>query len=354
VKRAPRSALALAGALPLLAAGCSMTRIVEVPESLSRYDRLPDDCRADFRAARAHFERGDLAQARAGFERLLERQPEVVPVGVWWQECQILLAPPEVLRARSGERAALAPGVAAEVLAARAQADSAAAEPWFARAEARDPECAWIHYGRAHFALREGRLDEARIALERALAADPGHLPARRLETRILARDGAAEAARNRLAGWIERASAEPLVLPRDLAEARLDAVLLSIALQDPGGAEDALEELDARWIEPWRLAATRACLARERGDLVGARGHADAARAQAPREILPAVQEALLFDDQGGDAFRARAAWIAVRELASQGADLATAFETVRARVRLERLDRAAEAAEAGARPPR
>jgi predicted Zn-dependent protease len=330
----------------LLGTACSMTRVVEMPESQSAHDRVPDARMADFRAARGQFLRGDLAQARAGFDRLLDREPGVVTFGIWWQEAQAGLAAPEELRRRSAERAELAPGVPLLVLAARAEPDPIAAEVWLARAEALDADCAWVHHARAFLAFREGRLDEARLALERALASDPGHLAARRLEIRVLARDGATEAARSRLAGWIERAAHDPRVLPRDLAEARLDQALLSIGAQDLADAEQALDELDPAWVEPWRLAAARAVLAQERGDLTAARRHVEDARARAPREILPAVQEALLFDEPGGDPYRARAAWIAVRDLAVQSSDLASAFEMLRARVRLGRLDRAAAAA--------
>ncbi|MBL8693991.1 MAG: tetratricopeptide repeat protein [Planctomycetes bacterium] len=324
-----------------------MTRVVEVPEGRSPYDRVPDALMADFRAARERFVRGDHAPARAGFERLLVRAPDVMPFGVWWQESEAWLSDPQTLRRRSEERAVLAPGVVSELLAARAQTDSAAAEAWLARAEARDPDCVWVHHARAFLALRDGRIDEARLALERALASDPGHLPARRLEVRILVRDGATEAARMRLSGWLERAASDPRVLPGEVAEARLDAALLALATDDIGRAEHELDLLDPEQVEAWRLAALRACVARERGDVAGARRYVDAARAQAPREILPAVQEALLFDEGGRDPFRARAAWVVVRELAAGSDDLAGAFETLRARVRLERIDRQAAAAE-------
>ncbi len=330
----------------LLAAGCSMSRVVAVPEGTSAYDRLDDPLRARFLAARAQFLAGDLAQARANFERLLDDAPDTVPFGIWWQECEAALAGVDALKVLSEERAVLRPGVGSELLAARAQPDEIAAEKWLARAEARDPGCAWIHQGRAFFALREGHMDEARLALERALAADPGHLPARRLEVRLLVRDGASEAARMRLAGWIARADDDPRVLPRDLADAQLDFALLSLAAVLVDDAELALGKLDPKFVEPWRLAAAEACVAQERGDLVLARRRVEDARAAAPREILPAVQEALLFDDAAPDPFRARAAWVAVRELAATSDDLLGAFETVRARVRIERIDRDAAAA--------
>lgn len=353
--RAAAARLATGVVVGWLAAACSISRVVVVPPDTSVYDVLPIGTEAEFRAARESFLAGDAAQARAGFERLLDASPDVVPFGVWWQESEALLSDPDTLRRRSEDRATLHPSVGGEILAARAQLDPVAAETWIARAEARDPDCVWVHHARAYLAAREGRLDEARVALERALAADPGHLPARRLEVRMLARDGSSDAALAHLAGWVARAAEDPRVLPTDLAEARLDLALLSIGAQEIDDAEDELAALDPQYVDAWRYSAARACVARERGDFAAARRHVEDARALAPREVLPAVQEALLFDDTEPDPFRARAAWTVVRELATQNADLSSAFETLRARVRLERLDAAAEASsEAPAPSPR
>ncbi len=332
---------AVAVCIGLMNVGCVGSRVIPVPESTSRYDRIPDAYAAEFRTARARFLAGDTAQARARFERLLDALPDIVPIGVWWQECEIELSDAETLRLRSEERAALQPGVGAEILAARAQADSIAAETWIARAANRDPNCVWVYYARAFAAARAGSADVARDELNRALTIDPGHLPSRRLEIELLTRDGSSEAARIRLTGWVVRAAEDPRVLPRDLADARLDLALLAIGAQDVDSAADQVDEIDARFVDPWRLAATRAVIAHEEGDIAGARKYIDTARALAPREILPAVQEALLFDDDVNDPFRARAAWNVVRELASESDELSSALETLRARVRLERLDR-------------
>lgn len=336
---------AVLAAVCALGAGCTITTVIPVPEGTSTYDQIPAGLAAEFRAARVRFLAGDTAQARAGFERLMEAAPGTVPFGIWWQECEAELSDPDTLRRRSEEHTALHPGVAGDILAARAQADPIAAEIWIARAEVRDPDCVWVHHARAFLAARDGRLDEARLALERALAADPGHLPSRRLEVRMLARDGLSEAARMRLAGWVARAAEDPRVLPTDLAEARLDLALLSLGAEDPGDAEDQLDALDPQYVEAWRYSAARACVAQERGDLQAARRHVEDARALAPRQVLPAVQEALLFDDHERDPFRARAAWSVVRELAAQSDEFSSAFETLRARVRIERIDAAAEA---------
>jgi Tfp pilus assembly protein PilF len=344
----PLAARFATAALPALlaalcAVGCAGSRVIPVPEGVSPYDRIPDASVADFRAARERFLAGDMAQARARFERLLDAAPDIVPFGVWWQECEASLADPQTLRRRSEERATLRPGVGSEILAARAQTDRAAAETWLARAAERDPACVWVYYARAALAARDGRPDVSRVELEHALALDPGHMPSRRLEIDMLARDGSSDAARIRLTGWVARAGSDPRVLPADLAGARLDLALLALGAQDVDSAADQLEELDPRFLESWRYAAVRAVVAEEEGDLEAARRHIDEARALAPREILPAVQEALLFDDLERDPFRARAAWTVVRELAAESDELSSAFETLRARVRLERLDRAA-----------
>jgi hypothetical protein len=56
---------------------------------------------------------------------------------------------------------------------------------------------------------------------------------------------------------------------------------------------------------------------------------------------LLPAVQAALFHEDFAGEPERARAAWTAVREMAASHDELSAAFETLRARVRLERIER-------------
>ncbi len=341
--------LALAACLCCWA--CAGPRVVDTPESTSPYDQIPPAAAAEFQAARQRFTQGDVAIARATFERLVETWPDSVVVGIWWQECEAALDDVEELRRRSEEKAQNRPSVASEVLAARAQTDPAGAEVWLARAEARDPGCVWVHYGRAFRAAGESRFEPAREALQRALASDPGHLASRRLEAWILARDGATDEARARLAGWVARAASDPRVLPVQLAEARLDLALLELSSGEPSRAEDQLEELDAALVPAWRFHAARACTRQASGDLEGARADIEAARALAPSELLPAVQDALFHDDFDADPARARAAWTAVREMAASHDDLSAAFETLRARVRLERLERRAANA-AGSTP--
>jgi len=322
---------------------CSGPRVVDTPESTSVYDRIPPAAAAEFAAARQRFTQGEVAIARATFERLVETWPDSVVIGIWWQECEAALDDVDELRRRSEEKATNRPSVASEVLAARAQTDPEAAEVWLARAEARDPTCVWVHYARAFRAAGESRYESARQALERALDSDPGHLASRRLEAWILARDGATDEARARLAGWVARAASDWRVFPAQLAEAQLDLALLELSGGEPSRAADQLEELDASLVPAWRFHAARACTRQARGDLEGAREDLEKARALAPSELLPAVQDALFHDDFVADPERARAAWTAVREMAASKDDLAAAFETLRARVRLERLERRA-----------
>ena len=83
------------------------------------------------------------------------------------------------------------------VLAARVEDDAIAAERMLDLALELDPLCSWAHYGRAHALLRQDwkadRWSEAQSSLDEALARDPGHLRARRLQAWMHAQEGATE-----------------------------------------------------------------------------------------------------------------------------------------------------------------
>jgi tetratricopeptide (TPR) repeat protein len=141
-------------------------------------------------------------------------------------------------------------------------------------------------------------------------------------------------------------------VPPALVAGAQLDLALIDLAAGELGDAEDALDAIDPAWIEPWRLHTARAALLHAGGEHERALAEARAARASAPEEVLPVVQEAFLLEDHLGDPAGAALAWARARELAGEREDLAAALEIVRARVRIERLERAAGERAARASP--
>jgi Tfp pilus assembly protein PilF len=336
----------LAVALGAALCACGAPAVRAVPEGTSRYDVLPADAADGFRGARARLLAGDAAGARGALLPLVRAHPECVPLGLWWQEAEIAAGDQADLGRASDELAAAAPSAATLVLAARAQADPQTARERLDRAEQLDPDCPWVHYGRAHLAAQQGDWAAARAALDRALAADPGQLFALRLRTWMLARDGAVEDARAELAGWLERAGNDERLPPRMVADARIDLALLDLQRGEVGDAADSLARLDPALVEPWRFHAVRACVRQEQGDLDAALDDVLAARAAAPQELLPAVQEAVLREEFLRDPARAAQAWREARALAAARDDLPAAFETLRSRVRVERLERGAPAA--------
>ncbi len=341
-----RPIAALAAALCL--AACGAPRARDIPDEAERSSSVPATAWSVFLEARAKLLAGDAAGARGLLQPLLADHPDSVAIGRWWQEAEAAAGDEAFLLEHSRELAEAAPSAATCVLAARAEKDPASASAWLDRGERLDPDNPWVHHARAVLAARAGEHVAARRALARALAADPGHRQSLRLEAWFLARDGELEKARALLAGWLGRAADDPRLLPALVEEARLDLALLELQTGEPAEAEDLLAAVDRAHVAPWRFRAARAAVRQATGDTLGALEDARAAREAAPQELLPWVQEALLQEEHLGAPELALPAWQAARALAGARDDLPSTFETLRARVHIERLTGAAAKAAA------
>ncbi|QDV07795.1 hypothetical protein Poly30_33280 [Planctomycetes bacterium Poly30] len=233
------------------------------------------------------------------------------------------------------------------VLAARAETDVIAAETLLGKALELDPTCAWAHYGRSHVLLmdrsRADRWGQAGDALERALQLDPGHLRARRLEAWMQAEEGSRDGAAKNLLRWIELTEDDPRVSVRDAIEARLDLALLFLLAGEDGRAERLLEDLEGEETGRARRLTLLAVARQEAGNELGALEAALRGQGAEREAALPLMQEALLHELFLGDPEAAEARWRAVADLGSGSTNIADLVRSLRARVRLERVERKA-----------
>ncbi|HVS19756.1 MAG TPA: hypothetical protein VMT18_14220, partial [Planctomycetota bacterium] len=181
---------------------------------------------------------------------------------------------------------------------------------------------------------------EAGRLLQRALAIDPALIPARRLETMVLARGGDRDEAIAALERWLHNAPRDPLVSARELDEARLDLAQLLILDEEAEEARAVLAQLQEPERAGARVELVFAAVEQAQGRPVRALDAARAAGDQDDRATLSAVQEALLQEDWLGDPAAARAAWVRVLARANEGSDLSSVLSGLRARAALERLD--------------
>src|SRR5205814_6257323 len=129
--------------LTVLFGACGGPNVTPIPITSSRFDALPDPGIAAFTAARARFDAGEIAAARAAFERLAAQDPDNVIVGAWLQECELDLAAsegttPRAIAERWAAAASLHPSAASLVLAARVEPDPKSAVALLEKAEALD------------------------------------------------------------------------------------------------------------------------------------------------------------------------------------------------------------------------
>jgi tetratricopeptide (TPR) repeat protein len=324
----PRAA-GLAGIVLALACGCSAPGFEDYAEDPGPYDALEPVELSVLAQARRTAAEGDLDLARRRLETLCAARPDNLIAGTALQEVELALlaagaelpglpepsaaagTPVERLYTRYRGRAETYGTAAGAVLAARLAPDAGSAAAWLERALAEDPGCAWAHYGLAHVHANERRFGPAWDALERALAIDPGHPSARRLEAQFLTRRGDVEGAVLAWRAWLTRYGGDPRIAPSDEAAAHLE---LANLLAQSGHAEAALATLDS--LDPEALDdAMDATLVRVVAlDGVGrvddALRTARAAAADAPLDPRPLVQEALILGDRLGDDAGARAAW--------------------------------------------
>lgn len=350
-----------------LCAACRSSGAEPIPDSTSPYDVLPDAPRAEFDAARREMEAGRLMPAQARLTRLAVEHPDNIEIGVWLQEAEIAAvlgdastrtasvvpsAPPRAdaespagdprldeLRRRYARQAEEHPTAARWVLAARLEPDEIAAKVLLDRAQVIDPRCAWVHYARAWLAARASRWPEVTSEIALAKQMDPGHMPTRWLDAWMLARGGSVEAAIPALEVWLDKARGDLAVDARLVHEAELDLALLAVLDGDPKRAREILSGLNDRDVDARRKWTAIAATDQALGEIRASLEAAQRAEQQAPGEILPVVQQALLYESWLGDPDAAEAAWTRALALARGSSDLGALLERVRARVHAERL---------------
>lgn len=301
----------------------------------------------DASTARAALVAGDAASARGILEELCARAPDDMGLAMMLQEAD--LAAGEDLQALRARYLALArdrDDAAAWVLAARLESTPSEARALLERAVRMDPESVWPPYGLAFVEARDGSWGVAMQHLKRALELDPAHLPARRLEAALLARDGKYEPARVAYRAWLEASKSDPRVDPESRVEAQLDLAIVELESGEPRAARSLLEALPAD-SDASGTAGRRLCLIAATEQSLG---HSEAAldaarRAEqvAPAAPLPKVQQALLQEQWLKDPVAAKAAWERVLSEARTSGDLYDLIQSMRARVVLERLGAAA-----------
>lgn len=376
-----------AGALLLLAvlASCGTPPLRSYESNPGRYDRLSPEGHERLVRARRLWDAGDLDAARVELAVLSTRNPENLTVGVMLQDVELGLlesgaslpgepadpvpptspiptavaSPADRLLNRYRrrlERARLAPGrspCAELVLTARLVPDPEEAKAQLEEALSWDAECNWAHYGLAHLLARQGDVNGALEAADQALDLDPGHLPARRLETRLLQRSGNLVRAAEALELWLEDARGDPLIGPREIAEAQLDLATLCLLDDEPGDALELLAGVDREQLGGSSVPGLLEAAAHEaRGDPYAALAAAAAAREADPSDPLPLVQMALVQEYRLDDPARAAELWERVAELAKarvlgtnaasseRPLDASALLIWAQARVRVERFE--------------
>ncbi len=355
-------------ALSLALFACGSPGAQPIPESKSRFDAFTLEDRELFDDARRDMQSGRDGAAREALAALNARLPDQLVVGVWLQEVELALAIPaaesgarerappavdssathEALRERYRRTAEAEPTVANFVLAARLEPDAPAAMLLLDRAEELDADCAWIHYGRAFLAARTSDWAQVRVWIARAHEADPGHLPTRWLEAWMLAQGGNVSDAIAALEVWLARARGDLRLDARLVRGAELDLAILSVLDGDPGRARQLLEEFGTGGTDPGRALAVAASTEQALGEFEPSLAAAQRAEAVSPGEILPVVQQAMLYDNWLDDPVAAEAAWTRVLAMSRASPDLSTLLERMRARIRLERFQAQREKARA------
>jgi len=326
------------------ALACASSSAPSYEPSRGPYDHLPTAELIEVGRAREHIERGELSDARELLGPLVARRAENVPLARMLQDVELAGVDEvgfERLLARSRERAEAFPTPVTLLLAARLESDPEEARELIGRALSIDAECAWAHYALAHLEARTGDWVTAQERLERALEIDPGLLAGRRLEAGFLARDGKLAEARLALEKWREVTRGDPLVDPVGRFLAGLDLAQLYLLQGEEGRARSLLLALSE---EPAGHDARRLCILaaveQARGNPQSALRAAVRAEGADPGDPLPVTQQALLQQSWLDDPVAAREAWERVLELARAEGDLAGLVLSMRARVELERAE--------------
>ncbi|MDF1836580.1 MAG: tetratricopeptide repeat protein [Planctomycetota bacterium] len=335
---------------------------------------MPD--RLEFGRARQQMKAGEWLGAQARLQSLIEAYPDELDLGFALQdvEKQLLaqgalpqmqegLSAPSiagapgpdqatsrqldsasVLKFWYARRAAQSPSIPSLLLAARVETDPAKALNWLDRALDLDPTSAWAHYGRAYILLKQRdqyRWRNSREALARALALDPSHVLARRMEAWMLAQEGDTGKAAIALERWLIATEFDPRVGHESRVEARLDLarVWLTIGKVDPALRE--LRSMEGEGFDRERRLLLLAVALTEKGDAEGALSVVRQAGLIPGVGVLPWVQEALLLEHWFEDGSSALVLWKQILEEAGESSDPAVLLQSFRARVVVERSER-------------
>jgi len=256
------------------------------------------------------------------------------------QEAQIAAAGGAVAKVEESAMALAQsePSVSSLLLWARVCSDDESALAAIEHALSLDPRDAWAHYALGHRRARAGDWVGASDAVERALAFDPGHRAARRLEAAILARGGSAKEAADALAVWLEATLDDPFVSARERVSAQLDLAHVLLLRGDAKGAIELLRALP----DGERDALVGACLTAASEQALGhpqaALAAARTASASDPHALTPLVQIAILQQYDLRDRAAARVAWQALLDATRGATELASLVQGLRARIALER----------------
>ncbi len=314
----------LAALLLALGASCRTSRTYLAQPGA--YDRLEDEELDRLRTPRVLADSGRLAEAHEALVPLARAAPRNLRIAAFLQELEVALlraggsarglrlepggdARAELFRAYL-RRAQEVPTSEAWVLAARLAGDPDRSIELLEQALALDGANPWAHYGTAWAHASRGRYSQARKALERAFAVDPGHLPSIRLDGALLARAGEAGRAALAFEGWLARSILDPTVDPRERASVRLDLSILYVLEDEPSEALALLEAVEVGAPErEARVELVRAAAFQALGATEEARRAVRNAGEAAGEELLVAIDEALLAGARG-DPDGEREAW--------------------------------------------
>jgi len=349
-------------ALALAACGAGARTYVSRP---GPYDELDRALLAWVHEARLGLESGRLAGARVALSSLQREAPQNLAVAVLLQDVELEIleaggelpflapvpgeSPREQLRAHYQAKASRFPSAFHHVLAARLETDLPSAALTLERAVAADPRCIWAHYGKANVAIRSGDYETGVAALERALSLDSGHLPTRRLETRILAQSGSYAIAADALRAWLRDSEESPFVDSAARRDAMLDLATVHLLRGHADRARDVLDGLDdasrGRSPRAFQILAAAEQSSERFAEAMSAAGRAEELD---PSDPLSALQQALLADLWMDDDTLAVERWKHLLEVLERGSSEESGTQQAaralllgtQARVHLQRLE--------------
>ena len=337
----PRTLLTLGVAV---LGACSSTVEVEVTGRVPERATLEEGMVEILRSARERMEAGDALGANDRYSSLAATHPGDPWLAALAQEAryEVLGLDSEELavnlRRSYREAAESQPSPLGFMLAARAEPDAYAALNLADLALALDPEFAWGHYARAHALSRLGDTEAARIAVERAVSIDAGHLPAWWLLAWLRSHAGEQDVAIATWTAWLEVAREDPRVSKEALTTAECDLGVLLIRARRH---EEALAILDAAESDSsGRSSSVLAAAVVEAGEVEAALANVRAARERDPDALLYVVQEALLLERRAPKSREAIAAWQDVYDRTEGVTNLSALLQRTRAEAHLSTFE--------------